>query len=298
MTDIATAIPADPAPRAVEGEALCPECGYDLHGLPQDAGRCPECGLDIHWDAARESRVPWVHRQRIGVLKSYARTVLLVTLFPRRYVAEVVRPSRRGAGLWFWAITNLLIAAPLVAIAVLGWEFDPELVNVAAMEIAAGTPSLKGWVVPAMFGAESGAVRVVCVLLWLGLATRVGAVFLRARGLDPGRGQQGVFLSYYACAPLLALPVLAVGYIVLAMMQPMANYINFLVFAAICVAMTVAVIHWWWVQALLVQRTTGSVGCAVTAGVLLPVAWLLVAVPVLAIPWLIGVVRIYCHAFR
>ncbi len=35
---------------------MCDECGYDLRGLPDDAGACPECGSDIASQAVRRTR--------------------------------------------------------------------------------------------------------------------------------------------------------------------------------------------------------------------------------------------------
>ena len=33
--------------RLVEGGRACAQCGFDLVGLPPDAGLCPECGAVV-----------------------------------------------------------------------------------------------------------------------------------------------------------------------------------------------------------------------------------------------------------
>ena len=151
---------------ADEEAVSCPQCGYDLRGLP-DARHCPECGLEIDPEAAPQPRIPWIYRKRIGLSAAYFRTVWLATLRPRQLAAEVERPVAYRDALRFRLLTCLLatlpIAALLVAVmagygsagflTVLHPDRIRNLMTAHANEVEPGTP----WVFGAAIPWESGA---------------------------------------------------------------------------------------------------------------------------------------------
>src|SRR5688500_2356690 len=205
--DTTTAASGDgPADDAGEG-ALCPDCGYDLRGLPEGTNRCPECGTTIDPLAAATSRVPWTHRRKIGLLRAYVATAVLVTLRPHRFVEEVARPAQRREALWFRAITVVLVLLPLAFMTTVETPFDARMIADAAQKVAEGKSSWEAWVVPSMYGAEWPAVRVVCIAAALVALTGAAARLLGTRGLTPLRRERALALAHYTCAPLLTLPL-------------------------------------------------------------------------------------------
>ena len=100
--------PHTDAPRhAVEGEALCPLCDYDLRGLAEP--RCPECGYRFDWSDLRDpaKRIhPYLFEhdpeRNVG---SFLRT-LVGGLAPRRFWSTLypTQPSRPGRMVAYWFI--------------------------------------------------------------------------------------------------------------------------------------------------------------------------------------------------
>ena len=281
-----------PADDAADG-ALCPDCGYDLRGLPGQTGRCPECGLPIDPLAAATSRVPWAHRRKIGLLRAYVATAVLVTLRPHQFVEEVARPAQRREALWFRAITVVFVLLPLAFMTTVETPFDARMIADAAQNIAEGRSSWEAWVVPAMYGAESAALRVTYVAAALVAVTGAGSRFLRTRHQSTSRRDRALALAHYTSAPLLAAPILFLLGLALALF---ANDVFVAIAAYLlggAILLALAVLGWWWVQVLLVQRATNDTGRAALAAVLLPVRWALLAgLWLFAVPWLVGWVRI------
>lgn len=281
-----------PADDAGEG-ALCPECGYDLRGLTEDTNRCPECGTTIDPLAAATSRVPWAHRRKIGLVRAYFATAVLVTLRPHRFVEEVARPAQRREALWFRAITVVLVLLPLAFMTTVETPFDPRMIADAAQNIAEGRPKWEAWVVPAMYGAEWPAVRVACIAAALFAVTGAAQRILGTRGLTPLRRERALALAHYTCAPLLTLPLgFTVGLLLLVVPEHSAFVVTAF-FLVVPITVFLGVVDWWWVQVLLVHRATNHTGRAAIAAVLLLVRWALLAgLWLFAVPWLIGWVRI------
>jgi hypothetical protein len=177
------------APDLAEG-LFCPECGYDLRGTTSD--RCPECGLAIDRAAMSVSRIPWVHRRRIGRFRAYWRTVRLVTFKPRQLVDEMNRPIRLSDARRFWLITVFLAWIPIAAWPVAGaWN------EVDASSFL--TPGVRlGWLL------EAGVFLIFLLAIWLFLLLATGSLsnWFHSRSLTAARQERALALSYYACAPL------------------------------------------------------------------------------------------------
>lgn len=81
--------PSAPGAARLE-DAYCPQCGYQLRGLTSAC--CPECGFDLAVVRDPVSRIPWVHRTRIGRLRAYFQTDWFVTWRRKEFYLEIVRP--------------------------------------------------------------------------------------------------------------------------------------------------------------------------------------------------------------
>ena len=279
--------------------AECPECGYDLRGLAEGTGRCPECGLTIDPLAAATSRVPWAHRRKIGLLRAYVATAVLVTLRPHRFVEEVARPAQRREALWFRAITVVLVLLPLAFMTTVETPFDPRMVTDAAQHIAEGRSSWEAWVVPAMYGAQWPAVRVACIAGALFTVTGAAARLVGTRGLTPVRRERALALAHYTCAPLLTVPLAFVVGLLLVVVPERSAFVVTAFLLVLPITVFLGVVDWWWVQVLLVQRATSDAGRAALAAVLLPVRWALLAgLWLFGVPWLLGWGRILVASLR
>ena len=284
-------------PARVEAEddsgAECPECGYDLRGVPPDSARCPECGLEIDPVAARKPHLPWVHRRQIGRVRAFIRTALLVTLQPRRFVEDVRRPAERRDGVLFRAIVVALVLLPLAFMTWVETPFDPRMIESVVQDIASGVPSAQGWLVPTLYGVEWAAVRVACVAGGLVALTGAGLPFLRGGDMTATRRGRARALAHYTCAPLLVVPTYFLVGVAVAVLANRAFMVVMGYLLAGAILLVLAVLDWWWVQVLLVHRATGSVRRAVRAGALLPVLWVMLAfVFLIVLPWLVGWARI------
>jgi len=51
---------------------FCISCGYNQRGITTN--RCPECGQDFTALPPSTSRLPWLHRRHLGLLRAYWRT--------------------------------------------------------------------------------------------------------------------------------------------------------------------------------------------------------------------------------
>ncbi len=91
-----------PPPDVGQHDLFCPNCGYNLRGLPlpppdakptPDAKPgerpCPECGQLFNPATLAASINPWTHRHKIGRVRAFLRTVLLVTFKPKRLAQDI-----------------------------------------------------------------------------------------------------------------------------------------------------------------------------------------------------------------
>ena len=98
---------------------LCPECGYDLRGIA--SLQCPECGLNAN--DPNYSSIPWANRARIGRVKAFCKTALLVTFRPKRFALAVERPvDFRSAERFRWIVVLLATLPMVVLVLAVAWQ--------------------------------------------------------------------------------------------------------------------------------------------------------------------------------
>src|SRR4051794_7836067 len=154
-------------------ELFCPACGYNLHGLVSD--RCPECGLSIDLETLNRSVIPWTHRERIGRIRAFGRTVMLAARSPRTLAQDASRPvSYCDAQLFRWTVV-LLAAFPLMVAAIVIRAWGGSDIAAAPMRGAftSGWPPvrLSAWIDVAyclLAGATVYPVPPVALLLFFG----------------------------------------------------------------------------------------------------------------------------------
>jgi hypothetical protein len=176
----------------------CPDCGYNLFGIESD--RCPECGLTIDRSILGDSRIPWVHRGRIGRIRAFWRTVILATARPRILAQEVNRPVSYIDAIKFRRVCLVLAWLPLVTAVAVVWGI---------IEIP-----MHAWerVGLALICGFSTWVYLLCI-------TGLPSLFSHPRTLPVLRQNRAVALSFYCAGPLawMILPtvVLCISFVML-----------------------------------------------------------------------------------
>lgn len=291
-------------------QLLCPGCGYDLRFLSSD--RCPECGLAIDRTASAQSRLPWSHRQQLGPVRAFWRTVRLAVARPDRVGAEVSRPVSADDARRFRRLTVLIAFVPLAAfacsayLASLGAGLDPAPLEFLALP---GRPMFSGpahvafgWVLEFLAAAS-------CVLaLWLFLmaATGVSGYFFHPARLGVVQQNRAVALSQYGCAALAFTPVtvaLAAAAVIVQAVTPAASPLADRIRSALsnaAVTMMLAQGVSCYLSTLFLLRFTTHCGTArlLTAAVALPACWGLLGALILAgIPLAVGFVALVILSF-
>jgi len=175
-------------PSEITDDLYCPDCGYNLRGLTGE--RCPECGSSIEGMRDRTSRIPWVHRKEIGLIRAYWATVWLVMFRQRRFVNEIAREVNYVDSQSFRWVTILHVAIPVligavIAAALLGpTPFQDEVADALCQSI---------WPPILLY---------VCFVLFLAAATGVPSYFFHPKAIPIAQQNRAIALSYYACGPL------------------------------------------------------------------------------------------------
>jgi hypothetical protein len=296
-TDVADPRGSD-AHAADDAALFCPACAYDLRAI--DSDRCPECGLRIDRTATGQSTLPWSHRHRLGYLRGYWRTCLLVCFRPQHFRAEVDRPvsfadarAFRRATVW---IAYLPVAMVVIALYVAtfvpptGWRRLTEAVS-------GFVPSP---LEPLILARPTGAFRSVgyamelfvlaalllAIWLWFLAATGVASYWFHPRRLPVERQNRAVALSYYACAPLALMPITVTLLITSAMLdltEVTSAAWRTAAHVAVLVAVSFQLSGWWFTTLLMLPMTTrcGDLR-AMLYFLTLPVIWMLLGV------WIVG----------
>lgn len=257
-----TSAPSEVAP--IDGDVLCPQCGYNLRGLL--ANRCPECGVGFDRATLTASKIPWVRRRTIGKFRAYWQTVWMVVQHNDRLCDEFAHPvSFRDAQRFRWA-TVLHAYLPMLAVAVLGY--------------AGHLP--KNAVVDVLFddGFEI-VINHLGRLVLLAAGTGVPSYFFHPRSISVEQQNRAIALSYYTCAPLSWAWVPLVFAILLG--TPLALVVSL-------VLMLFQPLLWWWYLLRLARRTLCEAsGRVALVAVAVPMAWLAIAaLSLVGIPYLVN----------
>lgn len=185
----------------------CHECGYNLRG--NESVRCPECGEASPALQNAEPRIPWIHREELGMLRAFRRTVWFATVHPRKLSQDVYLDIdfREAQRFRWWTIGAAMF-----------W-----LVGLTISLYAIGP------VDPVFWGSDvadflkmywPSAVLNVLVLIYIILATGVPSLFFDYKDLPINLRNNAIALSYYCCAPLAWWPFpLALSMLILSL-QP------------------------------------------------------------------------------
>lgn len=248
------------------GDLFCPACGYNLRGTR--SAHCPECGLAVDRELLAASRIPWVHRRRIGRWKAYWRTNFLAMFHPARLAEEMERPVSLSDAQRFRHVTVLAAFVPLAAWA--EWFAEHEL----HFSVGGGPRFDLGWLL------EYGAVAAPAFSLWLLvlMVSGAGSYFFHPRRLPIVRQNRAVALSYYACAPLAWLFVPAT--LLLGTLFSDTDFGGFeqkiVVWSALMAGATCGlIVLWFWVGSVLMLRHTTACGRtrAIVLAISLPLTW-------------------------
>ena len=304
---------ADPSPELLP---VCPACGYDLRGLTSD--RCPECGLTI--DRAAVSRIPWVHRARIGRFRAYWRTAWMATARTAALAAEVQRPVDLRDGQTFRWINVLIAWVPLAGLT--AWAgttvssnngFAPivngHISGVVFNAINSADVVPLGLTVPYTVGLATPGVLPAAALLALVLLTGAASYFFHPRRLPVGRQNRAVAASYFACAPLALLPIPTAAVLVALLydrgiLGEKGELEPYGVQLAIGVTMTLGTLLILAALAFatlrLLRRTTlNGVGRQAASAVAILLLWAAsITVPIVGVPWVVGFVRLMVASLR
>jgi hypothetical protein len=210
--------PAPIAPR----ERPCFRCGYDLRGTAAVDGvrRCPECGTVCRGRVY--SRIPWVHRRHLGVVRAYLRTISFVLLRPGEMAREswIGESDARG-----FHRLSLLVVTVLTTALLLGTFFLRG--DLWRHDLAAHIPAADEFSGPIsdfpMHALTDGPWIVVplAISVWLGLAVALWIYrgFLRVLSGNRRHRRRVRSIGFYASAilpgTLTLLGLLAMGGMVL-----------------------------------------------------------------------------------
>src|SRR6266513_1636426 len=78
---------------------ICPHCGYDLRKTPGEV--CSECGQRIDRSSLATSSFPWVHRRHLGRIRTFGKTVWLITIDSKQLRYESARNQLLADGIAF-----------------------------------------------------------------------------------------------------------------------------------------------------------------------------------------------------
>jgi len=178
-----------------DDDIFCPQCSYNLHGLTSE--RCPECGLDIDFEGLKTSQIPWVDRRARGRLKAYLQTVQMVLFRRPKFHEEIIRPVSYLQARSFRLTTVWIVFMSVVIVSLLSYlsEYSGRFEKMTSGQFAEH--------------GVNAAVLLGSFFLFLLAATSVPSYFFHSPHIPPQRKKRAVALSYYSCAPLSWIPLLA-----------------------------------------------------------------------------------------
>lgn len=181
----------------IEAEVYCPFCDYDMRSRFDKA--CPECGEVVDELAMRRARVPWANRREIGRVQAAWRTFVAVTFGAKKFSRAVSQPVELVDALRFRR----------VVVAVL-WL---TIVSTLGLLVMFGVIDLldEYWFeqLGVVWRVTGGVLIGLLLWAWLHACTGAHSYWFHPKRLARERQNRAVALSYYACAPLLLLPIAA-----------------------------------------------------------------------------------------
>jgi hypothetical protein len=177
----------------------CPKCGYDLRGTPGDI--CSECGQKFDRTNLANGILPWPRRRQLGTIRSYLKTVWLVTFCPSLWRVEAARPqSLLDAAKFFW-IT--IVIAELAMLAVCYRPIDTH-----AMQFRIEDDVLVGPTALWSMAVKLRGIWPACVALWLLDSAAAPRRLFRKGAATAELGDRGAALACYAAGPFFWMPLL------------------------------------------------------------------------------------------
>jgi hypothetical protein len=264
----------------------CPSCGYDLRGIDHSL-QCPECGLSLDRARLNASAIPWTHREDIGRVRAYVRTVAMIIRRPTHAAGDVSRPVSLDDARRFRRATALIAMIGPTALIVWGVGF---LLRDWDSRYAADSPTgtALGWLLELALGP----VVFIALYAFFLAAGGVASYFFHPRWLPVDRQNRAIALSYYACAPMALTPLtmasIALGWFLIGndVVTPGDIVPYVIVLAACSIVPFVQAFALLTCPMRMLQGTTHcGAGRAVALAVGLPILWaLLAAVIAVGIP--------------
>ncbi len=311
-------------------DLFCLGCGYDLRGI--DSLRCPECGREFD-PAQPPSRIPWVHRIRIGRIRAYFETLWMLTRHPFQVAEEASRPVCEKSARHFRRINVALALIPILILPMLIPEdlfvgsFWSLLEDVAFRPLARALPndsdcittefgttrSLPTLSMPLKAGLMRPVIVAFAILLPF-LLTAIPTRLLCPHDTDAESAKRAASLTRY-CGAILGLVgvfafVMCISGLCVSWYEEAFGYSrrlenSWLIFLAIPAGAAMMVMEIWLficgLSTLVMLRTACRCSTVRTIGfaILWP-AWnlLLVVGPLLLVGWVIGFFRIVIHSVR
>ncbi len=285
-------------------DIFCPGCSYCLRGATGE--RCPECGYSLDRMRSGASKIPWLQRKQSGRLRTYWRTVWMVTFINRRFCEDYARPiSYRDARLFQW-LTVLHAVLPILLVVVVAYLTIPlepgsEAGNPLQQIVATGAlPRGPSWFERVFSEAWPVALSQVCLILFLATASGVPSYFFHPRQVGVRLQNNAIAMSYYTCGPLslTALPV-----VLLAAAWAHGSFICWHGAALILAAALSAVVLWltWWLNLVHTFRRIMPhlVSRSVAMAVGVPLLWLVLAGLIfIALPAIVVYVLVIIDSLR
>ena len=185
---------------------FCPHCGYDLRTLT--INQCPECGGAVDEKSLREISIPWQGRADIGRWRALWRTAWRVTFKTKAFCQSVALPvSYADARRFQYTVVGAFFISFVITVIILA-------ANAWGLDLLADQAQWLGF---SGLGASLLAVLYfACLGLCLLLGTGIHTYWFHPSKLTIEQQNRAIALSYYACAPLLALIPVQLGLIAFA----------------------------------------------------------------------------------
>jgi len=187
---------ATASPPASSTNLYCICCGYNQRGI--SSAHCPECGQDFSKLPPSSSRLPWLHRRRVGLIRAYWRTVAMFLFNDKLFCEQIENPITLKDARLFWLLSLAhVIVPPLILLLYLATNQPPG-------RLAA----LKQFVFQSIYIPVPGVFFfLVGYVLFFIVSTGLPSYFCHPRALAVERQNRAIAFSYFACAPLAVAPL-------------------------------------------------------------------------------------------